>query len=537
MCARSKWTRSSTWTSISAARNTAANSITSSWHNFLLLQLPVQKIYIDFDFPVKSYTDLYRNVPEPTVVHRPPQQQQQQHSIWDSPVPPTPRPTTQPVTTRPVPAPTTTSRQTAQASTSRPTTPTPSTSRQPATATPTPKPTTPSPRPMPTLTAQPSITAAPTRHPTPSPRATVTPVPTSSSLSSSRPVATVSLPVAIPTSSPPLRSWSSVVRYGIQIPTTAATQTTTPSPPTTSRPTAPAPPSKWEGMTARSLIRPPPTTTATPSTPTPAPTMSTSTGWTKMPVKRKIEETPKVNTPLPTTAATTSHKVKKQSPPTSTGWLKADKSDYKVKKTFKCDLCGTMIDSVCNLHAHRNSRRCRENQPPSPIVFNSPPLDPEPYIIRNRPFRREIVDLEETNLPVSPITSQPIFNGVDLDETVLPSQYNVEEDQPEANPQQQAEVYTCNECEAEFLTVQALIEHANHCRKADSEEDDDEQQEFNCGQCEGMFRDLFSLREHRRGCHPDSMQDMKQLCNNFNCQDCRLNQETVVLEVDSEVFW
>ena len=130
------------------------------------------------------------------------------------------------------------------------------------------------------------------------------------------------------------------------------------------------------------------------------------------------------------------------------------------------------------------------------------------------------MDLEEANLPVSPVTSQPIFNSVDLDETVLPSQYNVEEDQPEANPQQQAEVYTCNECEAEFLTVQALIEHANHCRKADSEDDDDEQQEFNCGQCEGMFRDLLALRVHRRSCHPDNMNNIKKLCDEFKCEDC-----------------
>ena len=98
----------------------------------------------------------------------------------------------------------------------------------------------------------------------------------------------------------------------------------------------------------------------------------------------------------------------------------------------------------------------------------------------------------------------------------------------EASPDCQ-EVYSCRECEAEFGTAQALMQHAVSCRARDSDEDSEEEEEpaqrqqvFNCGQCDSEFNDLFQLRVHRRGCHPDNMHNIRELCRNFNCEECSM---------------
>ena len=278
--------------------------------------------------------------------------------------------------------------------------------------------------------------------------------------------------------------------------------------------------------------------------------------------KRSLKETdahPSTNqsqvcTQLPSQpAAQTTAKPTVSAVPSSTGWLKADKSEYHKKKMFPCDLCHYKCDSLFNLKTHRNSRRCRDSRPESPVTFDSPPLDPEPYIIRRRTERR-VFDVS-TDAEVSPVRSQ--FGGEDApvcrvspvcsqvgNETVLPTQDTApmeedssgEEDLSEINLQREAEaapeaenVYSCRGCEAEFGTVQALMQHAVTCRQIESDTDEEEedepaqrQQVFKCGQCDSRFGNINELRVHRRGCHPDNMNNIRELCRNFNCQECRI---------------
>ena len=249
---------------------------------------------------------------------------------------------------------------------------------------------------------------------------------------------------------------------------------------------------------AEAATRIPTSSTQAHSTHTPT-TPATTSCWTKVPSKspKVTPATGRVEkTPLPTTTIT--RKVAKSPPPT-TGWLKADKSQYKIKKLYKCDKCGLKLDSVWNLRTHSNSKRCREAQPPSPPVFNSPPLDLEPYIIRNRPFRREIVDLnepDETILAVSPVASYSI-NNVDLDETVLPVAQVEETIIPAAQP----ETARINQ--------------------------------FFCGNCDTVFPTLMLLYCHRRDCHPDNLPAIDNLVNNFNSgfesETCKLEPVTTAL--------
>ena len=480
--------------------------------------VPKTVVTFDFDFPVKSYTNVIRNEPAPVIrpaqatplVIRPPQPVAAQAT---------------PLVIRP-PQP---------AAAIRPTQATPSVIRpsQPA----------PSIRAMDPMSAAGLLTIW-------NPQAFRAPTPTACPPVAQRPVpATACPPVA-------QRSWSSVVKSGLP--------TQSPNPEAVFTPVSPFSP----------LPQPSPVAAFPPAT-----TQAATNPWTKVlgAPKRHFNQSQdssqsslhqsQVSTQLSSQpAAQTTTAV-----PQSTGWLKADKSIYHKKKMYTCDLCQYKCDSEWNLKTHRNSRRCRDARPESPILFNSPPLDPEPYIIRRKIARRVLespssqVSLTASRLSDFTITDEwdrdvvrptqqktgeedhSIFNSprevetTPDQETVLPTQDTApldvssgEEDhsifnlqrEAEATPEQ--EVYSCRECEAEFGTVQALMQHAVSCRARDSDEDSEEeepaqrQQVFNCGQCDSTFKDLFLLKVHRRGCHPDNMANIKELCKKFNCDDCSM---------------
>ena len=63
------------------------------------------------------------------------------------------------------------------------------------------------------------------------------------------------------------------------------------------------------------------------------------------------------------------------------GWLRCVKSTPHHR--YRCDLCNKDVDSMKNLQQHRSSKPCMALAA-SNLHINSPPLDPETYIIRRR---------------------------------------------------------------------------------------------------------------------------------------------------------
>ena len=172
-----------------------------------------------------------------------------------------------------------------------------------------------------------------------------------------------------------------------------------------------------------------------------------------------------------------------------------------------CRKCASKFNTLGELLIHR-TERCDDDSSD----------DEEEFPSRKRHTQHleseDETSGEETELPAE----------ISGEETVL------EDEARRLKPNDNAEVYKCGECEAEFGTVQALTHHAQqfHQDETGSSEEEDEpmepqrQQIFRCGQCEIEFQNLIELRAHRRTCHPDNMHNIREVCNNFRCEDCTM---------------
>ena len=198
----------------------------------------------------------------------------------------------------------------------------------------------------------------------------------------------------------------------------------------------------------------------------------------------------------------------------SGGWLRCDKSALPHRK-YRCDLCNKDLDSMQNLRQHRGSKRCKDLAEPIFLTYNSPPLDPELYIIRRRAEPVAAVVEEDFGLSVcsspAPISSEEEAMDTSDDETMVSSSDD--------------EMLTGEE--TVFKTQDDVREEASTSSDQggvrDMERDlDASMHKFICGQCDSEFPSLTELRAHRRGCSPENLPNARELCDGFESDSCFL---------------
>ena len=208
------------------------------------------------------------------------------------------------------------------------------------------------------------------------------------------------------------------------------------------------------------------------------------------------------------------------------GWLRCDKSGP-IRRKYRCDLCNKDLDSRQNLRQHRGSKKCKNLAEPEFLIYNSPPLDPEPYIIRGRPEPVAPTAVEEADFNSSvcsspaPSSSDDDHEAMDVsgsdDETMLTDAdtvLNTQEDVTILNPREGAL--------EDDVREEASTSGGQGGERAMERALDDSMRQFRCGQCDTEFRTLPELRTHRRGCSPESLPNARELCEGFESDSCFL---------------
>ena len=235
------------------------------------------------------------------------------------------------------------------------------------------------------------------------------------------------------------------------------------------------------------------------------------------------------------------------------GWLTSRVSPVRrPHRKYVCDLCKSSIDSMENLRQHRGSRPCRALQDPLTFEILSPPVDPEPYIIRRR--HRHRVDLDETIESAGSSQREVILLSSDdetaigddasfgIEQPIVPTVsllHNASVDAVSDDPAISNE-FECRLCKTIFNTLIALRAHRDSDHLNDLPEKEgvsDKASKFKCGQCETDFNALKALRIHRTKCHPDDVPNGRVMCDGFECSGCSLSSpESIMNDVFRSVL-